>query len=101
MIYVDQARCTGCGTCLGLCPRGAIALENGVAIIAPDLCNECRDCLDACPQAAIVLSDFRPRLWLLPAAKSMNRSLGTGISHWPSPLLPQAAMVLSDLRPRL
>jgi Fe-S-cluster-containing hydrogenase component 2 len=60
VIYIDESRCTGCGACTGLCPRGAIAMENGVAAIADNLCNECHDCLDSCPQGAIVLVEPVP-----------------------------------------
>lgn len=55
MIYVDKARCTGCAACMGLCPTGAIAIEDGVAVIAEALCSRCGDCLEACPQGAIIL----------------------------------------------
>jgi NAD-dependent dihydropyrimidine dehydrogenase PreA subunit len=55
VIYVDKARCTGCAACMGLCPNGAIAIEDGVAVIAEPLCSECGDCLEACPQRAIII----------------------------------------------
>jgi Fe-S-cluster-containing hydrogenase component 2 len=60
VIYVDESRCTGCGACMGLCPQGAIAIENGVASIASTLCNECEDCLDTCPHGAIILVEPVP-----------------------------------------
>lgn len=55
MIYVDKACCTGCAACMGLCLTGAIAIEDGIAVIAEALCNECGDCLEACPQRAIII----------------------------------------------
>jgi Fe-S-cluster-containing hydrogenase component 2 len=73
VIYIDELRCTGCGSCLGLCPQGAIAIENGVATIASTLCNECRDCLDSCPQGAIILAEPVP---------------ATAIQSWPDPISP-------------
>lgn len=53
MIIVDQARCTGCGICLTVCPEDAITLEAERAEIREELCNGCGACLSACPEAAI------------------------------------------------
>ena len=55
MIFVDNARCSGCAACMGVCPHGAIALQNGTAMIAGSLCSDCQQCLDVCPHGAIVL----------------------------------------------
>lgn len=54
MIYVDEERCTGCGTCVDVCPVGAIHLVDGVATIAQEKCIECEACLSACPETAIL-----------------------------------------------
>ena len=54
MIYVDHARCVGCGTCVKACEEGAIRLENGVAVLDQSLCSECGLCLSACPNQAIL-----------------------------------------------
>ena len=54
MIYVDEERCTGCGTCVDVCPVGAIQLVDGVAHIDQKECIECEACLSACPEIAIL-----------------------------------------------
>ncbi|MGM0401563.1 MAG: DUF362 domain-containing protein [Chloroflexota bacterium] len=54
MIYVDEERCTGCGTCVEVCPVGAIRLVDGVATITQEKCIECEACLSACPETAIL-----------------------------------------------
>ncbi|RDV84631.1 DUF362 domain-containing protein [Ammonifex thiophilus] len=54
MMVVDQSRCSGCGTCLSACRRGAISLVEGVASIDPNKCVECQACLRVCPQGAII-----------------------------------------------
>ncbi len=64
MIYVDDARCTGCGQCLTVCDHGALALHDGVARIATERCAQCGACLSACPAGAICELLERP----LPAA---------------------------------
>ena len=52
-IWVDVARCAGCGVCVEVCPVGAIALENGKARLDDAACTGCGACVDACPQGAI------------------------------------------------
>lgn len=54
MIYIDEERCTGCGTCVDACPAGAICVLEGVAHIDREECIECEACLSACPETAIL-----------------------------------------------
>jgi NAD-dependent dihydropyrimidine dehydrogenase PreA subunit len=55
LLTIDHTLCTGCGTCLDVCPTGAIRLyeDEYVSTIEPALCNECLECLDVCPNDAI------------------------------------------------
>jgi len=46
--------CTGCGTCVGVCPVGAISLDQGRACVG-EQCKGCGRCASACPQGAIRL----------------------------------------------
>jgi coenzyme F420-reducing hydrogenase delta subunit/Pyruvate/2-oxoacid:ferredoxin oxidoreductase delta subunit len=61
---VDEDLCAGCGTCIGICPYGAIRADgkNGntlfVAKINPDLCQGCGLCAANCPSRAIEISRF-------------------------------------------
>lgn len=50
----DPDACSGCGTCVDVCPRGAIALDD-VAVIDAELCDGCARCVDACPQGALTM----------------------------------------------
>ena len=52
---VDRSKCTGCGICQELCPRGAIRVTY-VANVALDRCVGCGACVENCPQGAIRLS---------------------------------------------
>lgn len=45
--------CLGYGTCVPACPRDAIAVKNGLAVIRPDLCDGCGACVSACPTGVI------------------------------------------------
>jgi heterodisulfide reductase subunit A len=51
--YVVAEECSGCKTCLGLCPFSAITRVDGKAQINPVLCKGCGTCVAACPSGAI------------------------------------------------
>jgi heterodisulfide reductase subunit A len=56
---VDEKTCTGCGTCVKLCPYGAMAKnEIGVAEVTGVLCKGCGLCAASCPERAITLPHF-------------------------------------------
>ena len=57
-VWVDVARCTGCGTCVEMCPVEAIALVDGKARVDEGRCIGCGLCVTTCPNDALVL---RPR----------------------------------------
>jgi Fe-S-cluster-containing hydrogenase component 2 len=50
---VNKAECTGCGTCIYMCPMEAIELVDGVAQIYNDNCSNCQACVAECPVDAI------------------------------------------------
>jgi hypothetical protein len=47
--------CTGCGTCIQLCPVDAMTLEDQRAFIDYEGCIGCNNCVDNCPEMAIDL----------------------------------------------
>lgn len=49
-MYVVNENCPGCGKCTrkGVCPTGAIKIENNKAIIGQE-CIDCGLCIPACP----------------------------------------------------
>ena len=55
--------CHGCGVCVDVCPRGAMAMVEGDAgggagpraRIDQERCDLCRKCLDVCPVEAVGL----------------------------------------------
>ena len=44
--------CTGCGSCIGMCPVDAISLEDGRPVWGGS-CMQCLACLNRCPEQAI------------------------------------------------
>ena len=55
-LELDQTRCTGCGLCVEVCPRGVFTVPNGVAqLVDRDACLECGACaLNCLPEAITV-----------------------------------------------
>jgi predicted aldo/keto reductase-like oxidoreductase len=53
-VKVIQA-CTGCGSCVAVCPGAALEIVEGKARCDPDRCLACGYCADACPNFAIRL----------------------------------------------
>jgi ferredoxin/coenzyme F420-reducing hydrogenase delta subunit len=56
-ICIDENNCSACGTCVALCPTGAISQqlihESYVLYYKSALCTNCALCQEACPQHAI------------------------------------------------
>jgi heterodisulfide reductase subunit A len=52
--WVDEELCSGCKTCIPLCPYTAISRdpEKGVAVIDESLCKGCGTCVASCPSGA-------------------------------------------------
>jgi MinD superfamily P-loop ATPase len=52
---INKEECTGCGSCVEVCPPGALALEEGKVFVREDLCEECGFCAPECPVEAIAI----------------------------------------------
>lgn len=48
-------RCIGCGTCVEICPRKAVAASGSGITINRDICTGCGLCADQCPSTALEL----------------------------------------------
>lgn len=55
-LALDVEKCTGCGTCLEVCPHEVFVLENRkTKIIDRDACMECGACAQNCPSQALTV----------------------------------------------
>jgi len=52
-VWLDETYCTGCGTCVEVCPTGALILVEGKAHLDDALCRGCEACIQACPVGAL------------------------------------------------
>jgi len=51
---IDQNKCIGCHSCMGVCPAMAISeSENGKCMIDKTKCMGCGTCASVCPMSAI------------------------------------------------
>jgi heterodisulfide reductase subunit A len=57
---VNEEVCTGCGTCLTVCPYDAISRDEarGLAMVSEALCTGCGTCAATCPSAAVQQAGF-------------------------------------------
>ncbi len=53
--YVQEEFCSGCKTCVALCPYGAISfnIEKNISSVNGALCKGCGTCVAACPSGAL------------------------------------------------
>jgi heterodisulfide reductase subunit A len=57
---VQEEFCSGCKTCIGLCPYNSISYDENkkVSVINEALCKGCGTCAAACPSGAIISRHF-------------------------------------------
>ncbi|MFC1735564.1 DUF362 domain-containing protein [Candidatus Hydrogenedentota bacterium] len=53
MVKVDPEACSGCETCVPVCPVEAITMVDDKAVIDEETCVECEACIPECPVEAI------------------------------------------------
>ncbi len=56
--------CVGLGTCVSICPFGAISVVDGVAVVDYKKCEGCGACVYACPKNIIKLIPYNSRHWV-------------------------------------
>jgi len=70
---IDETLCTGCGTCVKLCPYNAIQKdERGIARVNDVLCKGCGVCAATCPEKAITMRHFSDKQVLAEATAALG-----------------------------
>ena len=64
--------CLGLGSCVKVCPAGAIRVVNGVAVVNEEKCISCGLCVKACPKGLIELKPVHATV----AVQCSNRDRG-------------------------
>ena len=58
---VLQKKCVACGSCVSVCPTGAIYIDRGMyAIVKEELCVGCGKCSRICPASLITTEEREP-----------------------------------------
>jgi electron transfer flavoprotein alpha subunit len=53
-IIVNRDKCTGCETCISVCPFDAIKIKDDGKAFINEYCQMCMACLSSCPEGAII-----------------------------------------------
>ena len=57
-MYIDPAKCVGCGACMAVCEDNAIEGRKGYThLIDRTLCTLCGKCLEVCVEGAVIKTD--------------------------------------------
>ncbi len=72
--------CVGCGTCVKLCPRGNIRLENGKPVFGTN-CIGCLSCVQLCPQQAVNIGKITEKRERFPNPTVSAAELAQDIIH--------------------
>ncbi|MDR3063446.1 MAG: ferredoxin family protein [Methanobrevibacter sp.] len=61
-IFVDEEKCTGCGECKDICPKGELIWRINGKARAKNLkyCHVCTICASKCPEGAIFVDRYAP-----------------------------------------
>jgi len=74
---VNEEKCTGCGTCLTVCPYGAMEkTAEGVAKTNIVLCKGCGTCVASCPERAVRLPGFTDEQLIAQVANAVKEVNG-------------------------
>ncbi len=73
---VDQTKCSGCGTCVTVCPYGALRKnDDGVAEVIVAACKGCGCCGATCPEGAISMTNYTDAQLLAEAKAALDEEV--------------------------
>jgi digeranylgeranylglycerophospholipid reductase len=69
VVSVDRVRCAYCGSCVSVCPVGALDLQEMRLFVSSD-CIECNLCVPACPMGALAPVPANSQVGMLSAGEA-------------------------------
>ncbi|HEX7392606.1 MAG TPA: 4Fe-4S binding protein [Thermoplasmata archaeon] len=73
---VDENKCTGCGTCIQVCPYGAMRKnDRGFAEVIVAACKGCGCCGATCPEGAISMTNYTDAQLLAEAKAALQEEV--------------------------
>lgn len=73
---VDETKCTGCGTCIEVCPYGALRKnDKGFAEVIVAACKGCGCCGATCPEGAISMTNYTDAQLLAEARAALDEEV--------------------------
>jgi len=70
---IDEEKCTGCGSCIEICPFNAISKnEAGKAEVTVAACKGCGNCAASCPENAISMKHYSDEQLLAEAMAALE-----------------------------
>ena len=82
MPNIERELCTGCGSCVLVCPKAALSLVVDKVSLDRSRCDECGTCVDVCPSGALLPVELptRPTEEVLLQPRSVKRAEQTMIT---------------------
>jgi heterodisulfide reductase subunit A len=73
---IDETKCTGCGTCIQVCPYGALRKsDKGIAEVIVAACKGCGCCGATCPEGAITMTNYTDAQLLAEAKAALEEEV--------------------------
>jgi len=58
VVKVNREKCTGCGSCVTICPVAVLELESNLSkVVRQQECIGCMACVEGCPEGAITVTE--------------------------------------------
>jgi ferredoxin len=73
---IDPELCTGCGTCVNICPMEAIKLKDDISKVLKKRCIGCGNCVVKCPDDAISLKKKDKQFTPFPTLDDLFEKIG-------------------------
>lgn len=67
--------CLGLGSCVKICPQGAISIKDGIAVVDPKKCVGCGLCAKTCPKGIIGMQERTEKV----AVRCNNKNKGPAV----------------------